>query len=120
MLLQDNKQQHYYILNQEGEPLLIDQPEDDIDSNAINEIVKLIWKCKKNRQIIFTSHNANMVVNGDAELILVCAYRDDGNYSLGKIKEEGAIDDSKVKQEITTIMEGGERAFKLRQLKYGF
>lgn len=110
----------YILLNQEGEPLLIDQPEDDIDSNAINEIVKLIWDCKKNRQIIFTSHNANMVVNGDAELILVCAYRDDGNYSLGKIKEEGAIDDSRVKQEITTIMEGGERAFKLRQAKYGF
>ena len=110
----------YILLNQEGEPLLIDQPEDDIDSNAITEIIKLIWNCKKNRQIIFTSHNANMVVNGDAELILVCDYRDDGNFSLGNIKVEGAIDDLNVKKEITTIMEGGERAFKLRQAKYGF
>ena len=110
----------YILLNQEGEPLLIDQPEDDIDSNAITEIIKLIWNCKKNRQIIFTSHNANMVVNGDAELILVCGYRDDGNYSLGHIKVEGAIDDIDVKKEITTIMEGGEKAFKLRQAKYGF
>ena len=110
----------YILLNQEGEPLLIDQPEDDIDSNAITEIIKLIWNCKKNRQIIFTSHNANMVVNGDAELILVCGYRDDGNYSLGNIKVEGAIDDIEVKKEITTIMEGGEKAFKLRQAKYGF
>lgn len=110
----------YILLNQEGEPLLIDQPEDDIDSNAITEIIKLIWNCKKNRQIIFTSHNANMVVNGDAELILVCDYRDDGNYSLGNIKVEGAIDDINVKKEITTIMEGGEKAFKLRQAKYGF
>lgn len=110
----------YILLNQEGEPLLIDQPEDDIDSNAITEIIKLIWNCKKNRQIIFTSHNANMVVNGDAELILVCDYRDDGDFSLGTVKLEGAIDDLKVKNEITTIMEGGERAFKLRQAKYGF
>lgn len=110
----------YILLNQEGEPLLIDQPEDDIDSNAITEIIKLIWNCKKNRQIIFTSHNANMVVNGDAELILVCDYRDDGNFSLGNIKVEGAIDDINVKKEITTIMEGGEKAFKLRQAKYGF
>lgn len=110
----------YILLNQEGEPLLIDQPEDDIDSNAITEIIKLIWNCKKNRQIIFTSHNANMVVNGDSELIFVCGYRDDGNYSLGHIKVEGAIDDVNVKKEITTIMEGGERAFKLRQAKYGF
>lgn len=110
----------YILLNQEGEPLLIDQPEDDIDSNAITEIIKLIWNCKKNRQIIFTSHNANMVVNGDSELIFVCDYRDDGNYSLGHIKVEGAIDDVNVKKEITTIMEGGERAFKLRQAKYGF
>lgn len=110
----------YILLNQEGEPLLIDQPEDDIDSNAITEIIKLIWNCKKNRQIIFTSHNANMVVNGDAELILVCDYRDDGDFSLGTVKLEGAIDDLKVKSEITTIMEGGEKAFKLRQAKYGF
>jgi len=110
----------YILLNQSGNPLIIDQPEDDIDSNAINDIINLIWKAKQYRQLIFVSHNANMVVNGDAELILCCNYGDDGKSSFGHIKCEGAIDDSNVKKEITTVMEGGEKAFKLRQAKYGF
>jgi len=50
------------LLNQEGSPLLIDQPEDDIDNRAINDIIENIWKAKNKRQLIFTSHNANLVV----------------------------------------------------------
>ena len=48
------------LLNQPGNPLIIDQPEDDIDNRAIDEIIKNIWDAKKRRQIIFTSHNANI------------------------------------------------------------
>ena len=108
------------LLNQEGSPLLIDQPEDDIDNRAINDIIENIWKAKNKRQLIFTSHNANLVVNGDAELVICCDYKESSQQTQGKIKYEGAIDNPEIKKEITLIMEGGEKAFKLRKEKYGF
>ena len=108
------------LLNQEGNPLLIDQPEDDIDNRAINEIIENIWKAKNKRQLIFTSHNANLVVNGDAELVVCCDYKESSQQTQGEIKHEGAIDNPEIKNEITLIMEGGEKAFKLRKEKYGF
>jgi chromosome segregation protein len=108
------------LLNQEGNPLLIDQPEDDIDNRAINEIIENIWKAKNKRQLIFTSHNANLVVNGDAELVICCDYKGSSQQTQGEIKHEGAIDNPEIKKEITLIMEGGEKAFILRKEKYGF
>jgi len=108
------------LLSQGGAPLIIDQPEDDIDNRAIEDVINNIWDAKKNRQLIFTSHNANLVVNGDAELVVCCDYKESGNQTRGIIKEEGAIDSYKVKNEITSVMEGGEKAFRLRKDKYGF
>lgn len=108
------------LLNQPGIPLLIDQPEDDIDNRAIDQIIKNIWEAKKKRQLIFTSHNANLVVNGDAELVICCDYKDSTSQTRGVIKEEGAIDKKAIRNEITSVMEGGEKAFKLRKEKYGF
>ncbi len=108
------------LLNQPGIPLLIDQPEDDIDNRAIEQIIKNIWDAKKKRQLIFTSHNANLVVNGDSELVVCCDYKDSSSQTRGIIKVEGAIDTKAVKDEITSVMEGGEKAFKLRKDKYGF
>lgn len=108
------------LLNQPGTPLIIDQPEDDIDNRAIEDIIKNIWDAKKKRQLIFTSHNANLVVNGDAELVVCCDYRESGNQTRGTIKVEGAIDFKNVRDEITSVMEGGEKAFRLRKDKYGF
>jgi chromosome segregation protein len=108
------------LLNQPGIPLLIDQPEDDIDNRAIDQIIKNIWDAKKKRQLIFTSHNANLVVNGDAELVICFDYKDSSSQTRGIVKEEGAIDKKLVRNEITSVMEGGEKAFKLRKDKYGF
>ncbi len=108
------------LLNQPGMPLLIDQPEDDIDNRAIEEIIKNIWNAKTKRQLIFTSHSANMVVNGDAELVICCDYRESGNQTRGSLKALGAIDDKIIRDEITSVMEGGEKAFRLRKEKYGF
>jgi type III restriction enzyme len=110
----------HVLLNQEGPPLVIDQPEDDLDSQVILEIVEQIWEAKRRRQLIFSSHNANLVVNGDAELVACCDYRTQGDHSGGRIKFMGAIDIEDVRNEITSVMEGGERAFKLRKEKYGF
>lgn len=108
------------LLNQPGAPLVIDQPEDDLDSQVLLQIVDLIWAAKERRQLIFASHNANLVVNGDAELVVCCDYRDAGDHSAGEIKLEGAIDIPGVRDEITVVMEGGEKAFRLRKEKYGF
>ncbi len=108
------------LLNQPGSPLLIDQPEDDIDNKAIEEIINNIWDAKKKRQLIFTSHNANLVVNGDAELVVCCDYKESGNQTRGSIVAEGSIDSLEIKDHITSVMEGGEKAFRLRKEKYGF
>jgi len=108
------------LLNQDGPPLIIDQPEDDLDSQIIIEIVEHVWRAKGKRQLVFSSHNANLVVNGDAELVVCCDYRIVGEQSSGEIKIQGAIDINDVRMEITKVMEGGIEAFKLRKAKYGF
>jgi len=107
------------LLNQPGPPLLIDQPEEDLDNPVMLEIVKQLWDAKKLRQIVFASHNANLVVNGDAELVAWFGYRTAGDQSRGTIKGVGAIDVEDVRDAIKQIMEGGEAAFRLRREKYG-
>jgi chromosome segregation protein len=108
------------LLNEEGPPLIVDQPEDDLDNQIILDIVEQIWKAKEMRQLIFSSHNANIVVNGDAELVICCDYKAMVDHSGGQIKALGAIDAKEIKKEITMVMEGGEKAFQLRREKYGF
>jgi type III restriction enzyme len=101
-------------------PLIIDQPEEDLDSQIVQDIVSQLWTAKRRRQLIFASHNANLVVNGDAELVVACDYRTVGDQSGGKIGLEGTIDVPMVREEITRVMEGGEKAFRLRKERYGF
>ncbi len=108
------------LLNQGGGPLIVDQPEEDLDNAIISRVVETIWSAKERRQIIFASHNANLVVNGDAELILHCAYVSADNKSAGHIACAGSIDEQKVCDAIKLVMEGGEQAFELRKAKYGF
>jgi type III restriction enzyme len=108
------------LLNQSGAPLIIDQPEDDIDSKMIKDIVEQVWKAKNKRQLIFASHSANFVVNGDAELVVCCDYIKSGDQTRGSIKAVGAIDKKDIKEEIILVTEGGRLAFKLRMDQYGF
>lgn len=108
------------LLNQPGPPLIIDQPEEDLDNPVILEVVNQIWQSKKERQLLFASHNANLVVNGDSELVAWCDYRAAGDQSGGQIKATGAIDIPAICDAIKQVMEGGEAAFKLRKEKYGF
>ena len=88
------------LLNQAGSPLIIDQPEEDLDNTVIQEIVELVWQAKQKRQLIFVSHNANLVVNGDSEFVACCDYRVAGDESRGKVAIEGAIDVDTVREEI--------------------
>jgi len=107
------------LLLQDGPPLMIDQPEDDLNMKVINDIVETLWQAKTHRQVIFASHNANLVVNGDAEYIMCCDYRTTATESGGQIKSTGAIDVPEINREIADVMEGGVEAFKLRYQKYG-
>jgi len=108
------------LLNQKGPPLIIDQPEDDLDNQVILDVVEEIWHAKRRRQLLFSSHNANIVVNGDADLVVCFDYRTTGDQSGGAITDEGAIDKEDIRKQITTIMEGGQDAFRMRKEKYGF
>ena len=108
------------LLTQGSFPLIIDQPEEDLDNPVMLEIVAKIWQAKQRRQIIFASHNANLVVNGDCELVAWCSYRAMGDQSRGIIGGTGAIDMPDIRDAIKKIMEGGEAAFRLRREKYGF
>jgi len=108
------------MLNQPGPPLLIDQPEEDLDNPVMLEVVNQIWTAKRIRQVVFASHNANLVVNGDAELVAWFDHRTTGDQSRGTIQGVGAIDVEEARAAIKRIMEGGEAAFTLRREKYGF
>lgn len=108
------------LLAQSGAPLLIDQPEEDLDNEQVQILSDRIAETKHNRQLIFVSHNANIVVNGDAELVVGFGYRDPADNSKGKIVTLGSIDSREVRNRITSVMEGGREAFNLRRSKYGF
>lgn len=94
---------------------IIDQPEDNLDNNFImNELVPLIRKAKQSRQIIMSTHNANLVVNSDAEQIIVARLDQEQGYL------SGSIENSEINKSIRDILEGGEEAFRQREKKYLF
>lgn len=104
-----------FLLSQEGNDLLlIDQPEDDLDSQTVyEEVVKLLRKLKPRRQLIFATHNANFPVLGDAESITTCsASEDEIAISVGN------IDDKTCQKSVISIMEGGPEAFERRKAIY--
>jgi type III restriction enzyme len=108
------------LLGQEGPPLLIDQPEEDLDNEQVNVIADYIRGTKHHRQLVFVSHNANLVVNGDSELVACFGYRLPSDQTQATILQEGSIDFAPVRELITSVMEGGRLAFELRRQKYKF
>jgi ABC-type multidrug transport system ATPase subunit len=113
------------LLKQSAGTLIIDQPEDDLDNRVIMRIVELIRKSKGHRQLIFATHNPNIVVNGDADKIVALKAGDPvvGNQPENprvEISEDGAIETPAMRDVITQIMEGGQEAFDLRSRKYRF
>ena len=107
----------FMLLEQEGGPLIIDQPEGDLDNKIISSLTDKLHKAKSKRQIIFASHNANIVVNGASELVAYVEVNEDGER---KFEDVGAIDELKICNHITVTMEGGEKAFRDRKDKYGY
>ena len=100
-----------FLLSYGDEPLILDQPEDDLDNLLIyNLIVTQLRNMKRSRQIIVVTHNANIVVNGDSELVMALAPHH------GETKKEcnGSLQEKKVRDTICAIMEGGIKAFEDR------
>jgi len=105
------------LLAQEGGPLIIDQPEDELDSNFVfRELIPMLRKVKSKRQLIMATHNANLPVNGDAELIYAFEAKD----GKGELLACGGLDKPKVTKAVLDIMEGTEEAFRRRREKYNF
>lgn len=118
-------------------PILIDQPEDDLDNRAIyTDLVSYLRDKKTKRQIILVTHNPNIVVGADSELVIVankhgsknenpdkikfCYYGDTLESSFTDTEEKTVLYKQGIKEHICEILEGGDAAFKLRERKYGY
>lgn len=107
------------LLGASDAPLVIDQPEDDLDNRFVYDgIVAHLRKLKGKRQIVASTHNANVPVLGDAELIVVL----EGNGQNGKAAENGvgSLDSMAIRSHVENILEGGPAAFNARRHLYGF
>jgi ABC-type lipoprotein export system ATPase subunit len=102
-----------FLLSQrENDILIIDQPEDDLDNQTIYEdVIQEIKKLKGQMQFIFATHNANIPVLGDSEMLVACEYVPDSEIKI----EAGSIDCRNIQEKIIRIMEGGKEAFKIRK-----
>jgi len=111
------------LLLESDAPLIVDQPEDDLDNQFITEgIVPRIREEKRKRQFIFSTHNANIPVLGDAELILGLSASGEADGGRARIASEhmGSIDSPTVRALVEQVLEGGREAFETRRRKYGF
>lgn len=111
------------LLLESNAPLIVDQPEDDLDNRFITEgVVPRMREEKQRRQFIFSTHNANIPVLGDAELILGLSAAGEADGGRARVAPEhtGSIDSRKVRELVEEILEGGREAFEKRRRKYGF
>ena len=105
-------------------PLIVDQPDENLDNESIYELLTTYFKSAKNRrQIVLITHNPNLVVNGDSEQIIIATAkrRADGlpyiTYNAGAL-ENTAPDGSGIREQVCRILEGGSDAFRKRERRY--
>ena len=100
-----------FVLGYGAEPIILDQPEDDLDSTLIYELlVSRLRETKLNRQVIVVTHNPNIVVHGDAELV----HSLEAGSSESRIACKGGLQEQGIRDEICRVMEGGREAFETR------
>ena len=100
-----------FILSYGNEPLILDQPEDDLDNHLIYDlIVTQLREIKQKRQVLVVTHNANIVVNGDAENVIALDIRS----GQTRIVAQGGLQEPSIRDEICRVMEGGKEAFTQR------
>ncbi len=111
------------LLLESDAPLVVDQPEDDLDNRFITEgVVPIMRQEKRRRQFVFSTHNANIPVLGDAELILGLVATGEAREGQARIAPQhmASIDSKPVRELVEEILEGGKAAFEMRRSKYGF
>ncbi|MDD2856275.1 MAG: AAA family ATPase [Desulfuromonadaceae bacterium] len=100
-----------FLLAHGNEPIILDQPEDDLDNHLIYDlIVSQLRENKRRRQVIVVTHNPNIVVNGDAEMVFAMDQRG----GQCRIIDKGCLQSLSVREEVCRVMEGGREAFKKR------
>jgi hypothetical protein len=100
-----------FLLSYGGDPIVLDQPEDDLDNELIYDlIVAQLRENKHRRQVIVVTHNPNIVVNGDAEQIIVMAMMG----GQCRIKLMGTLQSRDARKEVCLVMEGGKEALEKR------
>ena len=105
-----------FLLAHGNEPLILDQPEDDLDNHLIYDlVVRQIRENKLRRQIIVVTHNPNIVVNGDAEMLHALDFRQ----GQCVIAQSGSLQEKDMREEICRVMEGGREAFDRRYRRLG-
>lgn len=114
----------YLAIDEEDDrPLIIDQPEENLDPQSIyDELVGRFREAKHRRQIIIVTHNANLVVNADADQVIVATAGQHRPGELPEIKyESGGLENPLIRKHVCDILEGGERAFRerARRLRIG-
>lgn len=106
------------LLLESDAPLIVDQPEDDLDNRFVADgVVPRVRAEKRRRQFVFATHNANLPVLGDAELIAGFSF--DGEGGIIEPDRIGSIDVATVQQMVEAVLEGGRAAFEERRRKYG-
>jgi hypothetical protein len=111
------------LLLESDAPLVVDQPEDDLDNRFITDgVVPRMREEKRRRQFVFATHNANIPVLADAELIAGLSATGEAGQGRARIPPEhmGSIDSLAVRELVEELLEGGKEAFEMRRLKYGF
>lgn len=107
----------YLHLDKEKTPLIIDQPEDNLDNDSIFSVLATcIRQAKKSRQVILVTHNPNLAVGADAEQILYVSLDKAAGYQFEY--ESGSIENPRINDVIVKILEGSKPAFVQRRLKY--
>ena len=127
-------------LSNEEWPILLDQPEDDLDNRSVyDELVSFVKNKKKRRQIVIVTHNPNLVVGADAEQVIVANQagqqkgRDnkkfkfeyvsgalENSFELSEAKQEAILFRKGQRQHVYEVLEGGKEAFQKREQKYSF
>jgi ABC-type cobalamin/Fe3+-siderophores transport system ATPase subunit len=101
-------------------PLIIDQPEENLDPQSVfEELVPHFREARRRRQVIIVAHNANLVVNTDADQVIVASSERNARVGLPTVTYRcGSIENPTIRTAICQILEGGERAFLDRERRY--
>ena len=129
----------YLALNKVEEPIIIDQPEDNLDNESVfKKLAPCIIEAKKRRQVVLVTHNPNIVVGADSEEVIIANQNGKNSPNTDKIKFQYKIggleysskrkndesipilDRCGIREHVCDILEGGEKAFRDGENKYGF